>query len=1242
MPHVTEIKNKILSMNDARFQILCDAYLSLDGYQHIISLGTCANAEKTTSGTPDTYFSDGEDYIFAEYTTQKDNIFAKISKDLEKCFDKDITDISDEHLKQIVYCHISSNLTTKQTRALKELCSSHGVPLRLIGLDELAFGINEKYPFLAKDYLGISLDTQQIQRSVDFIQNYDLNRLAAPLETEFQSRKKELQQIDDAFQDVSVVMLTGNAGVGKTRLALEYAQNHAQNSHETLYVIHHRNLPIWEDLRRYFQIGTNYFLVIDDANEVSELKLILEHLQSLSNSCQIKILITVRDYAAKIVEHTASCIIEYKKVDIYPLSEDEIQSIVTSQYKIRNPQWLKRIAVIAEGNARIAVLAAKFASESGNLLDIQDASQLYDQYFDTVLQSMETKRNKSILLVAGFTSFFNIIRLDHLESILPILQKFGISKQIMHDTLYQLHTNEIVDIYQDKAVRFSDQCFANYILKKMLIDDKKVCFSQLAELCFRDYPERVVLTSNMLCEVFRSQEVTKHIYSEIISVWEKFKKKDSSLFWEFAKQFYPVNPLDMLLLLKKKIDDCSPVILTPEDIDTEKGKNHYCVSDEFLQILGGYAGLAHMQTALELLFRYYLKRPDLYMQIYHTITQYFEVDRNSFYENFESQITLAKTIETFSDNWDNKYITILFLDLAEHFLGLLFQPVENGRKAHSLILNTIFLSAKPYILEFRKLLWDALYDIAKKKLCHNQIRKLLNTYGNALEPACFPVIENDCKYLEQLISIAFSDDCLADCIAAGHVQKILQRANVDSPVIKKYANSPKMNLYKMLKGELSYSNFGRYEEAKALQHKQLISYLFSFRKPEDGFCHLLELFCECENPLNISYGINEALVLLNDYKDSYLLAVQAAIDHGIVHNLNPIQIVSGLFKITSTEQIFQIISRAKDQDLEHLLYGFYHELPPAEITEQWLDSLYRFFSEALVCKTETASFRDISFLNNYIFLDRNIIFKIGELLLDNSVFSTYMYFWLYFQQNEPKQIVDFWKEHLDTLKKLYIAIDGYDSFFDSNGFLLLELCKCDPSFIVHYTNCIIAKQYLQENPKMRRMQKLFLLDQFCEVIDNILQQVLDTNLEHYILYYALRNWIKVFVLVPSSEIELIIPSDIWIKHYIKEYNTDHEKMALLFDVLSELPNERKLVYIQLFLKYNRNFDDFQALHFSPSIYCISESLIPMYQKQLEYLESILPMLLGIDFLEHNKLIYSLIECLKKEIENEELQAILDS
>ena len=168
MATITTIKEKIISLDQASFQILCDAYLSKEGYPNIVALGTKAGAQKTTLGTPDTYFFTAEKkYVFVEYTTQQSSLITKIEDDLDKCLDKSTTGIDIDDISEIIYCHTSSNISPGDDKKFRDRCEALGIKLTIIGIDVLAEQLLNKYPKLVKDHLGLTIDTEQIQKAED-------------------------------------------------------------------------------------------------------------------------------------------------------------------------------------------------------------------------------------------------------------------------------------------------------------------------------------------------------------------------------------------------------------------------------------------------------------------------------------------------------------------------------------------------------------------------------------------------------------------------------------------------------------------------------------------------------------------------------------------------------------------------------------------------------------------------------------------------------------------------------------------------------------------------------------------------------------------------------------------------------------------------------------------------------------------------------------------------------------------
>lgn len=608
MANIESIKQKILQLDAGSFQNLCDSYLYKIGYPNIVSLGGEAGTRKTTLGTPDTYFiaSNGK-YVFVEYTTQKIKLFAKIKDDLKKCLDTSRTGIPYDKISEIIYCHTSSNLTPLQDSEIKALCENIGIKLTVIGIDKLAEDIYLFHHNLSRDFLGISISTGQIQSYDDFINSYNSNRMAAPIDTKFLFREKEFKDIGDAYLKAGVVILTGSAGTGKTRLALHYVKNHPDTNNEKVYCIHSNALPIYEDLKLFIDKPGNYFLFIDDANQLSGLQHIIRYVCMKPEGYNVKILITVRDYALQKVIKDVREITSYEIVNINAFSDDEIKKLLEISLGILNQEYQERIIRIAEGNARIAILAGKVACNSNRLDSINDVSQLYEDYYRSSLEEDQLLGNKNICITAGIVAFLEAIHLEHIDAFLPILQQKGLNRDDFIENVHILHELEIVDICNDKAVRFSDQCLSNYLLKYVFFDKKLIGLSEMIKACFQSYRERTISSVNTLLNIFRNETLFNFVEKEIKLLWDELSIEKSPAFFEFVKVFFRINPTETLLILQNKIESEEGVICGWNDIDTEKGKNYQNVTDDIIKILGGFADMADLPTACDLFFQYYFK-----------------------------------------------------------------------------------------------------------------------------------------------------------------------------------------------------------------------------------------------------------------------------------------------------------------------------------------------------------------------------------------------------------------------------------------------------------------------------------------------------------------------------------------------------------------------------------------------------------------------------------------------------------
>ena len=81
-------------------------------------------------------------------------------------------------------------------------------------------------------------------------------------------------------------------------------------------------------------------------------------------------------------------VIQPETIKISTFSDDDIRKLMETCYGITNRVYTDRIVAIAQGNARLAMLAGKLAADSESLVAIQDASGLYHNYYSKQLNTL--------------------------------------------------------------------------------------------------------------------------------------------------------------------------------------------------------------------------------------------------------------------------------------------------------------------------------------------------------------------------------------------------------------------------------------------------------------------------------------------------------------------------------------------------------------------------------------------------------------------------------------------------------------------------------------------------------------------------------------------------------------------------------------------------------------------------------------------------------------------------------------
>lgn len=464
MSNVNLIQCKIMQLEGGAFQSLFDEYLyKKNKFTNIQTLGVQTGTNKPTKGTPDAYVltEDGK-YILINYGSVSSQPADKIKADILSCFNTAKLSLEKYKIKKIICGHCSTNIHIEQFNNIMELLE--GVEIELIGIDTLSHDLALIYPHIAKNQLGVEIDTNQFFDIEDFVKVYDANGINAPIDCNFLHRKEEIDTTCKSISNNTVTVLTGSSGIGKTRLAIEACRTQDDKEYKFFCVRSNGNF-LYEDIKFYIDNPGKYMIFLDDANMVVSLDNVLQTLLTLPTGYEIKILITVRDYARERVISTVSKYTSPEVIEIGRLTDEEIKDILKTDLGILNPDYLKKISEIANGNARLAFLAGIRSVDEGYQA-IRNAEDIFRNYYGRILS--DAGLTKDDVMMFFLITVAGPVKGEE-NQLYNDLKKQYASEVRENEIVEKLYSLELVDWFKNEITKILDQSLGNYILYYVLI-----------------------------------------------------------------------------------------------------------------------------------------------------------------------------------------------------------------------------------------------------------------------------------------------------------------------------------------------------------------------------------------------------------------------------------------------------------------------------------------------------------------------------------------------------------------------------------------------------------------------------------------------------------------------------------------------------------------------------------------------------------------------------------------------------
>lgn len=1210
MSKINAIQQAILQLDGGKYQKLMDAYLYKKfKYTNIEPLGSHTGTDKVTKGIPDSYVKlENGRYILIMYGAVESTSYEKIEKDIKSCLDKKKIDIEIKEIEEIICCYTSTNIHIEQKKKLENIFE--GLKITLVGIGTVSHDLLSKYPTIASEFLNISIDTEQIFDIDEFISRYDKTKVNASINMDLLHRESELEDLSNKLENSKVLFVFGKSGIGKTRLALEVARLYENKYNATVLCIKNNGQMLYNDLKYYLSDSGEYLLFVDDANQITQLEHILNYAITPPEGINVKIIMTIRDYARDRVKSIVYNKLTPEEVEIDILKDEAIKDILIKNLHIKNDKYLNRIVDISKGNARIAVLAGKISKKNG-LSSINNSVDIFKYYYGEIIEKQFHDKNK--IIVAFIVTLLGPFEYEKNRLAKEILKDIGIYEEEFYKICYEFNENEIIDLYMDKAAKISDQSMGDYLLYYVLIEKKFINLDYIIKKLFGTYKRKLIYILNTIMKLFYSEDNLKYIEEKVNIAWSNIEGNMEK--FEYLKTFYQFNEEKSLAYIKNKID-----LMDEEDIVLDYSKlkereNNKLISSELIEILGNFKYSNNYELALELIIYYFKKRPSEARNFYIVLSDRLGYDKYSYDSKYEKEILNIECLWKKSNEGLDKNITLLLLSVIDKYLEFEASCTEaSGNKSFAFI--TFNLCKCKSLEKLRRIMWSILGKLYNQEIYKGVINEILLNYN----PYCKDdkqvklIYEIDIKYIIKYIFREATELEFIQCKILKQLKNINIRLGVEvDEVLNRYKSNKEFLIYNTL---VDNDNFNIDWEKKEQRKKENIYNLVKFYK-EDDFIKLFNLCNKVLNEMgtreywNFETSISFIFDGIRENKQQYISAVKAYLKCNTPFNSAYINQVHNLIEIVGFEEAKQIIFNYEYKLKNIWIYEYLSSIPKERISIKHVNLLRNVFEDGI--KKEYPQVPDIQSIQIYKKVDENIIYDLSLKLLTSNIqhksYAIKCFLGHKFEDKNINIILRLFSNNIGILENLYIHI--IEEHIDYDGKLFVSLVKNNINFLDRFIRkliCVNDKDYHK-----RKFELLWEQENYNELI----QISLDTIFRMELYTWEHKSHIKRIFSNNANTLNIIKDRKIeWIKNYIRQFSNNEEKLNLIFDVVSLIFKKSRIELISYFLNVNKDVEMFKKLPLFAGENSWSGSQVPLIEDEITFLEQLMKSINSIDYIEH--------------------------
>lgn len=983
--------------------------------------------------------------------------------------------------------------------------------------------------------------------------------------------------------------------------------------------------------------------MVDDTNRIARFEYVLQLLRDQGDDQTIKIIATVRDYALQSALESAHPFGGGAIVELRPLREEQIKELAREEFGIHNHMYLERISEIAQGNPRLAVMAASLAVRENTIQSIADVSTLYDQYFATIRQDLGDLTDTTLLRVVGVISFFRVIDRSNAEFMGAISDTFGITPDAFWQAALRLHELEVVDMYENEIVKVSDQVLSTYLFYLSVFRKQVLDYSLLLEHFFPRFRYQLIDSLNPILVAFDGDVVKEALRPHVDRTWRTLQERgDDEGLLNLIDVFWFVKQTDALVYVGDRIRSLDPERRPISELQFVMSHN-LPPTPSILGVLDNfrYAEETASRVAVSLLLDYLDKRPAELPLVLRMLIERYGMTHRSYLSGFRVERNTADVIWERANGGADELVSRVFLAIAESLLQTHFNTNEpKGKNSISIIQFDVL--ATPELFEFRRTLWQRVFSLYQRPALKEAVLNLLQKHSHSgYQVKNKEVITRDAEEVQPFLRSALEPSIYRDCAAVHGYLDLLDwiEIEVDEELRRRFTNEA-YELSEMLLDDRKERRQLGLEEYERVRQERLAAYiegfdLHSFEEFFERCGEILRASDHSTHEYQISAAITRVLIQLAQ-RDAALFetVLDRYLHAGNSLNLGPWALAPTLVQLSGSDRSYEILSTGNYAGKRSWLFGYFMALPPEAATRERLQKLYELYEKA----SWQELLRDFDYLLKFVAADESVVLRVTGILVEKarteSNFGQHLSDLFNEHSALSEKLQEIFAKDVGLLKEAYFYACEADQHNDYDGHAFDILLNMDPNFGQEWVAQMFAtNEWVSRHDDSRNYMFLWRRDDHSAVVERLIEAI---RAEGRGKFYSDSYLLNFFVLhdgIKDGQ-EVRDRQDSFLDTMIERRHTDKDLMRMLFAVIRNLGRERLRNRLSTFIRHNQDFEAFAVLPLKPDSWSWIGSAVPVFQAEVDFLESLLPMLNTLELLRHKQRVEHMIQSLRDDIERE--------